>query len=162
MAGTDKRGAVSLASRAAEAAVIAALFLLVVVFTIQTFEEISAFARASQGKGPFFFPRFVLAAMALLLLLLLPGLRRGSRALPPLAPAGKMLALMAATATYCALMPFIGFLAASVLFAIAVPLVLGRRDTILLVAVAISYSLAVWFLFERVFLILLPGFSWPL
>ncbi|MBB4120901.1 tripartite tricarboxylate transporter TctB family protein [Martelella radicis] len=162
MAETNRRGAVSRASRAAETAVIAALFLLVIVFTIQTFEEISAFARASQGKGPFFFPRFVLAVMAFLLLLLLPGLKHGSRELPPLAPALKMVALMAATAVYCALMPVIGFLAASVLFAVAVPLVLGRRDIGLLVAVAISYSLAVWLLFERVFLILLPGFAWPL
>ncbi|WP_180899869.1 tripartite tricarboxylate transporter TctB family protein [Martelella soudanensis] len=157
-------GKVSLAARVTEAAVIGALALVVLVFFIQTFEEISAFARASQGRGPFFFPRFVLGVMAVLLALLmflLPGVRHRGTELPALRPSLRMLALMAATAGYCAAMPVIGFLASSIVFAIAVPAILGRRDILLLAAVAASYSLAVWFLFERVFLILLPGFSWP-
>ncbi|AQZ53930.1 tripartite tricarboxylate transporter TctB family protein [Martelella mediterranea] len=157
-------GKVSLAARISEAAVIGALALLVLVFFIQTFEEISAFARASQGRGPFFFPRFVLGVMALLialLILLLPGARHRGSELPALKPALRMLALMAATAGYCAAMPVIGFLSSSIVFAIVVPAILGRRDILVLAAVAVSYSLAVWFLFERVFLILLPGFSWP-
>ncbi|WP_174802922.1 tripartite tricarboxylate transporter TctB family protein [Martelella limonii] len=155
---------VSRAARLSEAAVIGALVLVVLVFFIQTFEEISAFAKASQGRGPFFFPRFVLGIMAVLLALLialLPGARHGGSELPALRPSLRMLALMAATAVYCALMPVIGFLWSSMIFALAVPFILGRRDFLLLGAVAVGYSLAVWFLFERVFLILLPGFSWP-
>lgn len=159
-------GASVRASRAghvvAEALVIVALILLVIIFTIQTFEEISPFAKASQGRGPFFFPRFVLAGMGVLLLLLLAGLRNGAERLPASGPVLRTLTLMAATAVYCALMPVIGFLWSSMLFAIAVPLILGRRDIVTLAAVAVIYALAVWFLFERIFLILLPAFSWPL
>lgn len=159
---SDSRG--SLAARMSEMAVIGALALVVLVFFIQTFEEISVFARASQGRGPFFFPRFVLGLLAVLLVLLaglLPGARRRSPELPALRPALRMASLIGATGLYCAAMPVAGFLWSSIVFAIVVPVILGRRDMLLLGVVAASYSVAVWLLFERVFLILLPGFSWP-
>lgn len=128
------------------------------VFFVLTFGEVSAFARASAGRGPYFFPRVVLVLLLIVETVLLfsvfaPRHPDVGRRLPN----RRMALLMAATAAYCALIPLAGFLIASVIFGIFVPLLLGRRDYAVIVPVAVAYSVAVWWLFERVFLIILPA-----
>lgn len=128
------------------------------VFFVLTFGEVSAFARASAGRGPYFFPRVVLILLLIVETVLLfsvfsPRHPMVSRRLPSL----RMGLLIAATAAYCALIPLAGFLISSVIFGIFVPLLLGRRDYGVIIAVALVYSTAVWWLFERVFLIILPA-----
>jgi hypothetical protein len=77
-------------------------------------------------------------------------------------PMNRMLLLIVATGIYCGLIGLLGFLIASVLFAFAVPLLLGRRDFLLLVTIALIYGVAVWLLFEKLFQIILPASPWPI
>lgn len=146
----------------AEIAIAIAITAGLVVFLAATFGETSAFAQASSGRGPFFFPRFVLGAMFLAVPFLFLGARHNVRALPPAGPLARMGLLILATAGYCALIGVLGFLIASVLFAVLVPLLLGRRDPVTIVLVAVVYSAAVWALFEKVFLIILPASPWDI
>ena len=143
-----------------EAALLAGFLVLVASFFWASFAEVSAFARSGHGRGPFFFPRLVLGVMALLLPFLVLGLVRGSRRMPERAPLIKLGAVIALTALYIAALERVGFVAASIAYALAIPVLLGRRDLWLLVPVAVIYALVVWLLFERAFLILLPGGSW--
>ncbi len=150
------------AARWAELALTLAILGVTVVFLAATFGKTSAFAQASSGRGPFFFPRIVIALLLLLMPFLFVGLRRAAHPLPPARPLVRMLALMLATAIYCALIGVIGFLIASVEFAFALPVLLGRRDLGLLAVIALAYGVLVWLLFEKVFLIILPASPWPL
>jgi len=134
----------------------------ILVFLAATFGRTSAFAQASSGRGPFFFPRILIALLLILVPFLLAGAVRHGRALPLQKPLARMLSLIAATGAYCALIGLAGFLIASVLFAMAVPLLLGRRDVVLLAALALPYGAIVWLLFEKVFLIVLPASPWPI
>ncbi|MDD9720677.1 tripartite tricarboxylate transporter TctB family protein [Sulfitobacter sp. PR48] len=128
------------------------------VFLMLTFGEVSAFARNSAGRGPYFFPRLVLIFLLIAESFLLANVfsPRGAVQNSP-RPTWRVAWLVLATAAYCALIQLAGFLIASILFGIAVPLLLGRRTWITIMAVALVYSIAVWLLFERVFLIILPA-----
>lgn len=150
------------AGRWVELALTVTILGLVLIFVAATFGKTSAFAQASSGRGPFFFPRIVMALLLVLTPFLFMGLRSGTRALPPARPLTRMLSLMLATAIYCYFIGILGFLISSVLFAIIVPVLLGRRDVGLLAPIALAYGAAVWLLFERVFLIILPASPWPL
>lgn len=149
-------------ARWVELAVTLAILGVILTFLAATFGKTSAFAQASSGRGPFFFPRIVIALLLLLTPVLFLGLRHGAPALPTARPLTRMLCLMGATALYCLLIGVLGFLISSVLFAVAVPVLLGRRDLGLLALLALAYGTAVWLLFEKVFLIILPASPWPL
>lgn len=133
------------------------IVLTTALFLSMTFGEVSAFARQSAGRGPYFFPRIVLIALVFAECFLLWSVfARGETA--EARPVGwKFAGLVLATAAYCALIPWAGFLISSVLYGLAVPILLGRRDVLLLAVVSLVYSVALWMLFERVFLIILPA-----
>ena len=142
---------------AGERLVALAIVLLTGLFLSMTFGEVSAFARQSAGRGPFFFPRIVLIALLVAECFLL-----WSAFSPPgederRPVSWKFALLILATAAYCALIPVAGFLISSAVYGFAVPVLLGRRDVILLAVVSLVYSIALWLLFERVFLIILPA-----
>jgi putative tricarboxylic transport membrane protein len=154
IAGEERRRVLGLRTEVAVAILIAAALA---VFIAATFGKTSAFAQASSGRGPFFFPGIVLGIMAALLPLVLVGLRNRVTALPERRPMLRMLSVMLATGLYCGLIEVLGFLIASLLFAAFVPLLLGRRDFLTIAIVAVTYAIAVWMLFEKVFLIILPA-----
>ena len=143
-----------------EAALLAGFLALVVAFFWASFAEVSAFARSGHGRGPYFCPRLVLGVMALLLPFLVLGLVRGSRRMPARAPLIKLGAGFALPARYIDARERGGVVGARSASERAIPVLLGRRDLWLLVPVAVIYALVVWLLFERAFLILLPGGSW--
>lgn len=143
-----------------EATLLAGFLALIVAFFWASFAEVSAFARSTHGRGPYFFPRLVLGVMALLMPFLVLRLVRSTRALPERGPLIRLGAVIALTALYIAALERIGFVAASIAYGLAIPVLLGRRDLWLLVPVAVIYALVVWLLFERAFLIILPAGSW--
>ncbi|MCC5968872.1 MAG: tripartite tricarboxylate transporter TctB family protein [Pararhodobacter sp.] len=150
----------AMGARWLEATLLAGFLVLIVAFVWASFAEVSAFARSGHGRGPYFFPRLVLGVMALLLPFLVLRLVRSTRTLPERAPMIRLGAVIALTALYIAGLERIGFVASSIVYALAIPLLLGRRDLWLLVPVAVVYALVVWLLFERAFLIILPAGSW--
>ena len=150
------------AGRWTEATLTLLILATIMIFLVATFGETSAFAQASSGRGPFFFPRMVLVILLAMMPAVVVGLRRQAQPLPPMKPMNRMLLLIVATGIYCGLIGLLGFLIASVLFAFAVPLLLGRRDFLLLVTIALIYGVAVWLLFEKLFQIILPASPWPI
>lgn len=141
---------------AGERVVAMVIVLTSALFLSMTFGDVSTFAGQSAGRGPYFFPRIVLiglllAECSLLWSVFVRGEDEERR------PVGrKFVWLVLATAGYCALIPWAGFLISSIFYGFVVPLFLGRRDVFLLAVVSLIYSVALWMLFERVFLIILP------
>lgn len=134
---------------------------MLLVLLWATFGPTSAFARASSGRGPFFFPRIVIGLVFLMLPWLFLGLRQGARAVPASAPLMRMGLLIGLMGLYCAALGFLGFLIPSILFAVAVPMLLGQHKPVRLAIIAVAYCVCLLLLFQEVFLIRLPASPWP-
>lgn len=133
---------------------------LVALLFSQTFVEISAFAQASQGRGPFFYPRFIMAAIALLALVMIIRPSGVSEEIPDSRGMKKLFLMFAIVAGYTLGLASIGFLLSSVIFALITPFILGYRHLLSIAAVATGFSLFTWWLFQNVFLIILPPGEW--
>lgn len=145
----------------AAAALAAALFLL-----WHTFDPIYDTSFATAGRGPVFFPRILLAIIALLSAgVVTQSLLRGN-----LAEDGSMafewrqvlsVALAAAvTGLYLYLIYVIGYLLASIAFSFVLPLVFGYRRWMSIATFAAVYATVTWYVFEVIFHIVLPKSSW--
>jgi len=146
--------------RAIAIGVALAILALAALLFSQTFAEISAFARASQGRGPFFYPRFILAAVALLGLLMVLRPVPTDEPMPSGAGLRRATGLILAVAAYALGLSLAGFLISSLLFACLAPLFLGYRRLAVTALVAAVFCLSVWYLFENAFLIILPRSPW--
>lgn len=145
----------------AAAALAAALFLL-----WHTFDPIYETSFATAGRGPVFFPRILLAIIALLSAgVVTQSLLRGN-----LAEDGSTafewrqmlsVALAAAvTGLYLYLIYVIGYLLASIAFSFVLPLVFGYRRWFAIAVFAAVYATATWYVFEVIFRIVLPKSPW--
>lgn len=146
--------------RAFATGVALAILALAALLFSQTFAEISAFARASQGQGPFFYPRFIIAAIALLGVLMILRPVPGSEPVPSGAGLWRLLGLVLAVMAYALGLSLAGFLISSLIFACLTPLFLGYRRLAVTALVAAVFCVSVWYLFENAFLILLPRSPW--
>lgn len=118
--------------------------------------------------GPAFYPRVVLVVFLVLsLVLLAAGLRAGR-------PGGAwdwrgwlrrhrlILASFGLFALYTVLMPLVGYLVVTTLYAAAMQRLLGRRRPLGIAAVALGTAVGTWLVFERYLYVLLPrGTLWP-
>jgi hypothetical protein len=113
------------------------------------------------GRGPVFFPRFLLALMIVVSLVIVwEGRREPALALPPLPEAGPVLAAMAATGGYLWGIGQAGFLIATIAYTLVLPRALGYRNWPVTLALAAVYPVAVWYVFQEVFRIILPASPW--
>ncbi len=123
--------------------------------------------------GPGFYPALVLVFMALTCVLLVLQdviAQRGMAAGAQVAPAGPprayglVAAAFAVVAGYIALLPFLGFRIATVLFAVAFQILLERPSTLrqwaTLAAVGVGTSAIGYLVFERYLTVLLPRGTW--
>jgi len=138
-----------------------ALFAVSIFFWIESFDEAYAVSEVSAGRGPMFYPRILLVAWTLLALVVtLRGLRE-----PPIGGVNRrvvatVLATIAVTGLYVAGILAAGFLIASLGFVLALPLVLGYRKPMTLGALVAIFPVSVWWLFDRLFKIILPTSPW--
>lgn len=146
--------------RALQTGVAVAILAFAALLFTQTFAEISAFAQASQGRGPFFYPRFIMAAIALFAILTVLRPSGVMAELPNHQGMRMSFGLIAIVALYVLGLVVLGFLLSSIAFALITPLFLGYRRLAVILAVAVVFSLTVWWLFESVFLIILPQADW--
>ena len=162
------------AARANGTTAVATLALGTALFLFwHTFEPAYDTAFAAAGRGPVFYPRILLgviivlaAAIALQSLLQATRVqasgrpadaapdRAGWRALPPL------LAAITLTSGYVMAFSAAGYLLSTIIYALLLPLVFGYRNPLAIGAFALSYAVATWYLFEKVFLIILPKSPW--
>lgn len=111
--------------------------------------------------GPSFFPLLIAGIVILLAGALL---WRGVRDLPHFAaepggdkPDRRPVVMLVAFAAYIAVLPFLGFMVASIPFAAVLIRLYGGRSRILLAAVSIGLPVFLFLLFREVFGILLPA-----
>lgn len=157
------------AARANGTTAVATLALGTALFLFwHTFDPAYDTAFAAAGRGPVFYPRILLgiiivlaATIALQSLFRTAGRpadaapkQAGWRALPAL------LAAIALTAGYVMAFSAAGYLLSTIAYALLLPLVFGYRNPLAIGAFALSYAVATWYLFEKVFLIILPKSPW--
>lgn len=141
--------------------VIGGLILLATTFLFwHTFDEAYQTSILTAGRGPVFFPRMVLAAMALFsLAVIVDGFAEetdwtGRKAL---AITGLAVAI---TGGYIFSINWAGFVLPTLLFTALMPFVLGYRNWMIILLISVIYTFAVWYVFEKVFLIILPSSPW--
>lgn len=143
------------------ASVIGGLIFLTTAFLFNhTFADAYQTSILTAGRGPVFFPRIILAAMAVLsLLVTLGGLseqgaefRRGEILVVVIA--------IALTGAYIFSIDAAGFLIPTLIFTFLMPFVLGYRSVLVALILALTYPPAIWYLFNEVFLIILPSSPW--
>lgn len=125
-----------------------------------TFDPVYDTAFAAAGRGPVFFPRIILGLMIVLAaaVTLRSALAEGGAA--DRRGARPVLIAMALTAAYVFAITQVGYLFATLAYGMLLPLVFGDRNLLAIVGFAVGYAVATWFVFERVFLIILPKSPW--
>ena len=141
--------------------VVGLLILLATAYLFfHTFDEVYQTSILTAGRGPVFFPRIILGAMALFsLIVIFEGLgaendRLGLNALLV------VLAATVVTGGYIFSITWAGFVLPTMLFTFLLPFILGYRNWLIGLMVALIYTVAVWYIFEMVFLIILPSSPW--
>ena len=140
------------------------------VMVYESFSDVYQTSGAGVAQNAVFYPRIVLAAIALLALLLAASaLTRGrqpskAQASATLADEGAaafgwkpVIAIVMSTTIYAALMPFAGFLVSTLLFVAVAPLLLGFRRWKVLALMIALFPLGSWLLFTRMIHIPLPA-----
>ena len=141
--------------------VIGGLILLTTVFLIwHTFDDVYQTSILTAGRGPVFFPRIVLGAMAVFsLIVIIEGLGETSDPMRLNAFAAVGLAV-ALTGAYIFSIDWAGFVIPTLLFTTLLPFILGYRKWKTVLTISVIYTLSVWYVFEKVFLIILPSSPW--
>lgn len=142
-------------------AVIGGVALLVTGFLYyHTFDEAYTVSRLTAGRGPVFYPRILLAAMGLFaVLVIVEGLKEKPVSIVGAQPL-VVLGTLGLTGLYILSVTWAGFLISTVVFVFMLPWLLGYRNGPVIAAVAAVYPVVVWYMFEKVFRVILPSSPW--
>lgn len=131
-----------------------------VFLLIETLDEVYAVSVLTSGRGPVFFPRILLGVMLFLsVAVTIQGFNQ------PSAPITRqqlllVFAVVGLTGVYILSITAVGFLISTVVFVFALPWLLGYRNLLVIGAVTGLYPIAVWYVFEKIFKIILPSSPW--
>lgn len=117
-----------------------------------TIKSVSRTALSDSLYVEFLYVAFALCGV----LLMYRGIKRKEKATFPTYSWGLLLISIFLLILYAYLLRSIGFIISSILFIFAFMLVLGERKPLVLVSIPLSISLGVYFLFAKVFMIVLP------
>ena len=159
-AGNPQQGKVELPRRFGPIAVALVFIAVALVLLGESFRHDYHLSRASHAMGPTFFPRIILTLIIVMAALVILDSARDGRGRVRLEGVGRVLGLITITIAYGILISWTGFVISSIAFVIAVALTLGYRRLQVIVPVAVTYGFAVWFLFQKVLLIILPSSPW--
>jgi len=136
------------------------IFLATTYLFYHTFDPAYETSILTAGRGPVFFPRIILGAMWVFsLLVIVEGLQKDGDDI--IIRGGWTAAVaMVITGVYILSISWAGFVIPTVLFALTLPFVMGYRRWVPCLGIAVGYTLAVWYIFEKVFLIILPSSPW--
>lgn len=125
-----------------------------------TFEPAYQTSILTAGRGPVFFPRIVLGAMLVTsCVVMIEGLYE-TASIPTMRVALVALVAIGLTGAYIFSIERAGFVIPTLLFTFLLPFVLGYRNWLIVTVIAVIYTLAVWYIFEKIFLIILPSSPW--
>lgn len=137
-----------------------ALLAIAALLFADTFRDDYHLSRAGHAMGPAFFPRIVLACISVMAVLVIADTLRRPAGRVRIVGHWRVLGLVGIAVVYGEAITVIGFTLASIAFVVAVAAILGYRRWAVVVSVAVIYAFAVWFLFEKVLLIILPASPW--
>lgn len=148
-------------ARVSFSSVVGGLILLTTAYLFfHTFEAAYQTSILTAGRGPVFFPRIILGAMALFsCVVIVEGLGEETE-VPSRKAMQVLLAAIGVTGGYILSINWAGFVIPTLLFTLILPLILGYRNWLLTLAISVIYTFAVWYIFEKVFLIILPSSPW--
>ncbi len=143
------------------ASMIGGLILLATAFLFyHTFGEAYQTSILTAGRGPVFFPRIVLAAMALFsVIVIVEGMKEEDDA-PDFRTLLVISTAIGLTGAYIFSIEWAGFVIPTMIFTFLLPFVIGYRKWLMSLSISIVYTLGVWYIFEKVFLIILPSSPW--
>ncbi|MCI2400972.1 tripartite tricarboxylate transporter TctB family protein [Aliiroseovarius subalbicans] len=143
------------------ASLIGGLILLITAFLFShTFDEAYQTSLLTAGRGPVFYPRIVLGAMGLFsVIVIAEGFAEETDAITG---RGVLIALVAValTGAYIFSIEQAGFVIPTLFFTFLLPFVLGYRNVPIVLVISVTYTFAVWYVFEKLFLIILPSSPW--
>jgi putative tricarboxylic transport membrane protein len=125
-----------------------------------TFDPAYETSFMTAGRGPVFYPRIILWAVLLLSIIVLVQARAESRDEEEPGPYGWTIAALVATGLYTLAITRIGFVISTLAFTVVLPWIMGYRRVPIILGLAVIYTFAVWYVFEEVFLIILPSSPW--
>lgn len=150
----------SFSKRMGSLAVTLAFLALALLLLFESYSDDYHLSRASTATGPAFFPRIVLfLILGLGVLVVLQTVRHG-KDMADTSGLRRVLGLITITVIYGIAMDWIGFVFASIPYVVATAGLLGYRRWQWVIPVAVLYAFAVWFLFQKVLLIILPASPW--
>jgi len=118
--------------------------------------------REGEGPAPGYFPFYIAVILGISSLINLMGALRGRGAgeiFVSARPFGRVLAVLIPSLVYVGLIQYLGIYLASAIFIILFMIVVGRENPIKAVGVGLLVPLALFFMFERWFLVPLPKCS---
>ncbi|MCP5366396.1 MAG: tripartite tricarboxylate transporter TctB family protein [Hyphomicrobiales bacterium] len=141
--------------------VVGGVTLLVTAFLFyHTFDPAYDVSILTAGRGPVFFPRILLGFMFVLsAVVLVEGRFEAPRAITR-HQALLVGATLAVTGLYIWGITAAGFLISTVAYVFVLPWLLGYRNAVAIVLVTALYPVGVWYVFQKVFLIILPSSPW--
>lgn len=141
--------------------IVGGVTLLVTAFLFyHTFDPAYDVSILTAGRGPVFFPRILLGLMFVLSVVVMVE----GRLEAPRPVSGHQFLLVGATLAVTGLyiwgITAAGFLISTVAYVFVLPWLLGYRKALAIVLLAALYPVSVWYLFEKVFKIILPSSPW--
>lgn len=137
------------------------VILLATAFLLyHTFDEAYQTSMLTAGRGPVFYPRIILSVMLLLSLIVIGEGLFQSTEMPSGHALVVLLAAIVVTGAYIFSINWAGFVIPTLLFSFLLPMILGYRNWPLALGISVVYTTAVWYIFEKVFLIILPSSPW--
>ena len=115
--------------------------------------------REGEGPAPGYFPFYIAVILGVASLVNLFGALRGRGAgevFVSLRPFGRVLAVLVPSIVYVALIQYLGIYAASAIFITVFMVAIGRENPLKALAVGILVPVALFFMFEKWFLVPLP------
>jgi putative tricarboxylic transport membrane protein len=149
------KGKLSVTTVTAAGSLLATLFLI-----WHTFDPVYQTSFMTAGRGPVFYPRIILWAMLLFSVIVLWEDHGKAEKLEVRGTYGWTISALVATGLYTLAITRIGFVFSTVIFMVLLPWFMGYRRILVILVLAVVYTLTVWYVFEEIFLIILPSSPW--
>lgn len=147
--------------RISYASAIGCVILLTALFLfVHTFDEQYQTSFLTAGRGPVFYPQIILVVILLLSCLVIVENWTQRETASSAKSVVISFTAIALTGAYIFAMPMLGFVMSTAIFTFVLPFVLGFQSWLISAAIAVVYTLSVWYIFEKLFLIILPTSPW--
>ncbi len=136
------------------------MFLLAAMLFVYSFLHAPSADTHGSSYGMMFYPRIILSLWGVLAAILFVNTAKAHAVSLKQTDWRSLGSSIAMVALACILLEYAGFLPACIIFCFFYPFALGYKRVAVLLPVSLLYAVALWFLFNKVLLILLPEIPW--